>query len=1241
MEDKLQEWIIENQLDVTDVSFTYTDLPNIFEVKDEDKQLLLLSREEIFGNDLRFLLTEREKELSEYEHIGYYLFYFGGYFYYHEIQEKLESFNEFRYVGKAKTQLDSKFSNFVPLGVHGKFERMSGNGEYELWCKKAKFFGYKSLGICETSLGGLLQFRNACEEEGIKPILGMTVNVLAGDRGEYKIKVFAQDLKGYEALIRLSNQINIFGEENDFRGIAEIQLDQATQNLFVVFDTWSWKMLPDILEYSGLGKRPGQIFFQIDTVCWSDKKIDKEYLNIIKDYYHSRYKVLCPPILLNDSYYLDQDDYKIRELLLKIDEVGNYKKSKDQYFKSLDDSYKILQKLFINKSDLFSFLKECVENTYIINDGCNIDFPAKTFHLPRFSLEKLKERDSTYSEINSNGELFRELLSEAMDNRKFSGVYVERLDKEVKLIEKGGFVDYFLKTWDIIREAKRLEILTGLGRGSAVGSLVSYLLDITRLDPIKYDLLFERFLNEGRMTKTLPDIDTDFQSDGRETIKHYIEKLYGQNYVTAVGSYGTLQIKAGIKDIARMFHLDYKLTNFLTKRMKINESKTGDWDEIFRMAQKDKTIMDSIHKNPKLYNTLRKILNQPKSISVHPCGIIILPNNYENDIFSWVPLRIDKEEYISEWGGTDLEKAGFLKEDILGLNQLDKFKSIIDLIKRNTSENINIYKIPLEDPKVMELFQKGFTADVFQFGSDGLTSYCKAVWPETIMELVTMVALFRPGPIGSNAHIDYIKLKYEEKEAEYDFQLKEVTEETYGLYIFQEQVMKACMVLGDFNESETDDIRRAMGKKEIKVLKPYKSQFVNKAHEKGCEIDEANKIWNKLEKFSGYGFNKSHSVAYAITGYISNWLKLYYPIEFWTTAFELIGEDAKGKHVSRYISEINHSDNDIEIVPPDINKSAIKFTSDYNSRRIYWSLGKIAQLGPVGLGVILSEREKSGKFYDFDEFYKRCIDVEEGVDKRQVRHLILAGAFDEIEDISSPELRKRLLYYYYGKALLDFDRKEIEEKPKWWWLLKQREISSLGVIDYKYLLHQEGLNISTYIEPYEYQSELTIGKVVCLGGVIADIQYRSSKNGDWAQISLDSNNESLTVNMWNDAYEQYRDLIREGKGSILLSTGTIDSYNEVNILQLGEDSTVVVLRNTKLSIPSQNKGLQIDIRKNNWAKLKIGKTGKITKNSSNKCIEVTFIDGTKDIFEKEHFESIVENVKEIEQLELVLSENTK
>lgn len=727
------------------------------------------------------------------------------------------------------------------------------------------------------------------------------------------------------------------------------------------------------------------------------------------------------------------------------------------------------------------------------------------------------------------------------------------------------FVKYSGKVYDLKVSSKdHSYVVNGaVVHNSAGGSIISYFLDITELDPIKFDLLFERFLNEDRAKVSIPDIDTDFQASRRDEVKQYMENKYGINQVCSVGTYTNLKLRAAFKDIARQHNVPFEISNYITQEL---ELETNRWFDLFKTATKNKRVKDFIFDNPGIIEDIKLIFNQPKSKSIHACATLILPD--EKPIYEWIPIRKeiknDEEIIVSEWEGIELETAGFLKEDILGIKQLDKYAFILDLIYKAYGEKIDLNAISLEDERVYELFKNGYNGDVFHFGSMGLTQYCKELRPDNIEDLIAAISLYRPGAIENRFHEIYIDRKEGRSEVEYWVGAEKVLNKTYAVIVYQEQVMQLCQVLGGLSLVEADDVRRAMVKKKYEALHQYKERFIPYYIENfGVSEEYATDVWESIDKASLYLFNRSHAAAYAITGYMGQWLKNKYPLQYWTAAFQFDDEDPKKSSISRYMNEIKHTDDFIKIMPPNINKSGETFTSDSEKFELYWSIGRVKQVGEKALQGIIEERGKNGEFFSFEEFLSR---VEKRVaNKAVVINLILAGAFDELENISFVSNRRNIIHKYFEfmGTMKDLPEEYNAKHEDYWWQIKQKEISGFGIIDYeKVIKDKTDFNISKFVDADGLKCKSPNSSVV-IAGLINKCDIRKTKNKDeYCRISLDCNNQELSLIIWNDFFSQ---LDREEfYNRIVIFEGVVikDSYKKV--YESGDDHVIHSYEDSKI-----------------------------------------------------------------------------
>ena len=1120
----LENWCLNNLIEVKNIG------NNIFEIVSISKKFYYISRSEtesIFDEDFCVFLNLEESKLD----IDFYVFNFGSKLYIFEKNSNI--FKLFKYIGFAN--INNTEVSFVNLAVHGGYELLNGVSSYKKYVEKAIFCNQKSLGLCEyNTLAASLPFQIACDSGNIKSIIGAQYDINF-DGFTRTLKFYAKNKNGWYNLLRLNNFINVDGKNS-----IDI-IDVIFDDLIVVLP-YSFPLdkiddyLPPWVDY----------YYGICSTIWKNNRRDQEYLNYIKDYYNNHSSKI-KHVFVQDVYYCDKDESKLKTILNSIGDIKNQPSSDTQYLKTQDDFINTFFSFFENKSpSVFdNFIDIGLKSQDEIVEKCDFRIETKQFYLPKYIRKSGEEHYLTNEDFLNNlidiG--FEKKLDKIDDELKT--LYRQRVLEEIRVIKIGGFIDYFLILWDIMQWCKNNDVVRGLGRGSAAGSLLSFLLDITEVDPIEYDLLFERFLNESRILSGLPDIDVDFESARRDDVKKYIEERFGINYVASIGTYSTMKVKMALKDVARSMGLPFSDINIISSYLGDEMDGDGkDWFDIFRAANKEPKLKEFVLNNIELFENIQVILNQPRSSSIHASAVIILPKNNElgeeMDISKWLPVKNVNGMIVSQWEHTFVEKAGFLKEDILGVSQLDKFASIVKMIKKQYNIDIDIYKIPLDNKDVFRMFQKGFNEDVFQFGSDSQKSYSRLVLPENIEHLNAMNALYRPGPMDVNAHNDFAKIKNGRKEAEYNWGTEQVLKNTFGLLVYQEQCMQIAQSLADFTLTEADGLRRALTKKgKGHESELWKNRFIDKCVEKGCEKDEAIQIWQKLEAFTAYGFNRSHSTTYAITGYICQWFKVNYPIQFWITSLQFSDDN----EVYKKISEINKINSGVKIMPPDINNSGFDFYGDIDNGNIYWSLLKIKNLGEISVSKIIEERDKNGKFFSLEEFLKR-VDKSK-VNKKVITNLILSGAFDKIEYITSEKQRGGLIKKYNEliKAKNSEDLEPNNVDKDYYWIIKQKNICGLGYINYNELINSSFGKKVSVVDEYAFFAEDSNGKNCFIGGVVQQIVNKKRKDGvKFCELRIEMNNELIRVTIWPETYDKYNKEINGCENGVILISGSI-SYN--------------------------------------------------------------------------------------------------
>ena len=661
-------------------------------------------------------------------------------------------------------------------------------------------------------------------------------------------------------------------------------------------------------------------------------------------------------------------------------------------------------------------------------------------------------------------------------------------------------------------------------------------------------------------------IETDFPGEVRGRVKEYMEQRYGITQVCSVGTYSALQPRQAIKDFARLMGIPFQDVNMVTKILETSDRK---YEDIFIKACGNGRLMAFIHKCPELINEISIVLGAPKTQSIHACATMIFPD--EHDMFHWVPIRKQEGMYVSEWEGNEMDSAGFLKEDILGVKQLDKFQNILKLIKENHGVDVDIYNLPLDDKEVYRYFKNGWNGDVFHFGSSGLTSYCKEMQPDNIEDLVVAISLYRPGAMENNFHNEYIARKRGDKPVEYFVGTDDILGKTLGIFCYQESVMEICRKLGGLSLVEADDVRKAMVKKKYEELTKYRERFIPYYVENfKVDLEYAEHVWDAIDKASTYLFNRSHAVAYTLTGYISQWLKVHYPLEYWTVAFSY----ASDEDYAVYIQEINASGN-TEIVSPDVNKSEKYVSSDVKTNKMYWSLLNIKQVGDRAADQIFNERIENGEYFSLADFADRNLSYKENkVNKRVIENIIMAGGFDVVENIKKPHERMKLItdYREMVRQKVNEEKDIFVNNPKtafdWWWLLQQKALTGFAIFDYKELINKylvpkvtgeyPIIDFDKANSPDFYNGRNTL---MLAGGIVHDIFIRNSARGNFARLVLEQNYKFLKVTIFSQFYEELESYFANVKGNILLMNGSMayDNYNKEPYLQTRTDSKFVIL----------------------------------------------------------------------------------
>ena len=790
---------------------------------------------------------------------------------------------------------------YTPLYIKTDYSLLNSLIKIDDLIKKLKKLNITSCAICDDNLYGTMEFINKMNKNNIKAIIGLDI-ILDNNH----ILLYAENEIGYHNLVRIENI------KND-RELTLNDLITYSNNLVCIVFTSSL--------FESLKQYFNHIFIGVS-------QNEESNFNSYKDNL----------VYVSKTLFLEEYEYKYLPYVCMI-------KSGKTISDGIEFNYQ--NNYLYNYDDLVNRLSfNTLNNTNKISDLCNIVF-TKELYMPKYDVPDSKE----YLKNLSLKGLYKRL------NGNVTDTYLNRLNYELDIILNMHFEDYFLVVYDYIRYAKQNNILVGPGRGSAAGSLVSYCLGITEVDPIKYNLLFERFLNPERIT--MPDIDTDFPDTKREQVIDYVKSKYKETNVAGIITFGTLGGRQAVRDVGRVLNIDIKDIDYICKRLNFKES-------LKELVKRDKEIyklIDSSDRFKLLYNIVNRIEGNKRHTSIHAAGIVI---SYK-PLYEILPIIKNNSDdlYLTEYTMEYLEDIGLIKMDFLGIKNLSIIDNVINDINKELNLNINFNKIPLDDPKVMSLFYNGDTTGIFQFESDGMRKFLKDLKPKNFNDLCAAIALFRPGPAENIP--SYIKRKEGKEKIDYiDDSLYEILKDTYGIIIYQEQIMLIAQKLANYTLGEADILRRAMSKKKYDVLKQEENKFIEQSINNGYSKETSQEVFNLILKFANYGFNKSHSVSYTLVAYKMAYLKYYFPKYFYANLLKgVIGSEIKIKEYTNEIKKLG-----IKILPPSVNLSY-----DYKFRvlneGIMFPIASIRNLGGVISNYIVEGR-KDG-FIDIFDFVKRTI----------------------------------------------------------------------------------------------------------------------------------------------------------------------------------------------------------------------------------------------------------------------------
>ncbi len=1058
-------------------------------------------------------------------------------------------------------------SDFVHLHLHSDYSLLDGANRIEDVVRKAAEYGMPAVALTDHgNLFGAVQFHDKALEHGVRPIIGCEVYVARNGR---KLKegrssqsnhlvLLAADETGYRNLVRLVSLGYLEGFYYRPRVDKEL-LSQHSEGLICLSACLQGSVAQaltgdryeearqeaaDLLDIFGRER----FYLEVQDHDLDDqKKANEGILRLARE-------MNLPLVATNDCHYLNQDDHYAHEVLMCI-----------QTGKTIDDPDRLVyqsREFFFKSAEemkqRFDHYPEALRNTLRIADMCRFQLGETCNVFPDFQVPDGETVDTYFEKVVQQGfaERRQVLLELQREGRLLHPLsdYEQRLQREIGIICQMNFPAYFLIVWDFIRHAREQGIPVGPGRGSAAGSLVSYAMRITDVDPLQYDLLFERFLNPERVTP--PDIDIDFCMLRRGEVIDYVTQRYGRDNVSHIISFGTMAARGAIRDVGRGLNIPFAEVDQIAKLVPQEPGAT-----LHKAVKQVRELREMAEKNPKyqdLISVARKLEGLSRHASTHAAGVVIAPR----PLIDLIPLyKSNRDEITTQYAMSDLERLGLLKMDFLGLTTLTVIQQALEQIRDQTGEQIDLEKIALDDSKTLELFCEGRTNGIFQFESAGMRDILRRLQPSRFEDLVALNALYRPGPIQGGMIDDFIDRRHARVQVTYQLpELEEILRETYGVIVYQEQVMQIASKLAGFSLGGADVLRSAMGKKKKAEMARQRKKFLAGAKQRGIPAATARGIFDLMEQFGGYGFNKSHSAAYALLAYQTGFLKAHFPVQFMASL--LTHEMSNTDKVVQYLSECREMG--IDVLPPDVNTGGVSFQG-LPDRRIRFGLAAIKNVGESAIQVILKARKDSGPFRDPYDFCER-VDLRV-VNKRVLESLLKAGALDALgsKRKSMWSSLDRVLEHgaraqrdrisgqrgLFAEPAADDETQPLPDVGEWPDREKWRyEKETLGF----YLTGHPLQKFRAELEGFsEFNSRMLnedlAGREVSVGGVVASVKKIQTRKGDsMAGIQLEDLEGTVEVLLWPRVYEKCRELLDSDSPVLVRGKCDVDARGDVKIL---------------------------------------------------------------------------------------------
>ena len=1071
---------------------------------------------------------------------------------------------------------------FVHLRLHSEYSLVDGLIRIKPLAAKVAEMAMPAVALTDfNNFFGLVKFYKACQANGIKPILGADLLVLNenGEGNTTQLVLLVADQTGYQNLTKLVSKAYQEGQRQGVPTIKRSWLAEASDGLIAMSGGRGGDI--GVALISGRRAEAEQLLLDYMQIF-----SNRFYLELQRtgradeeDYLHgavalaSQYS--CPVVATNDVRFTQADEFEAHEARVCIhegraldDPRRERRFSEQQYLRSAEEMV-----------ELFADIPEALQNSIEIAKRCTLDLRLGEYFLPDYPIPDgmtINEFFIAESELGLQERLSVLFDTQAPEFTEIQQRYAERLKFELDIIIQMGFPGYFLIVMDFIRWAKNNQIPVGPGRGSGAGSLVAYALKITDLDPIEYDLLFERFLNPERVS--MPDFDIDFCMEGRDRVIAYVAEQYGRNAVSQIVTFGTMAAKAVVRDVARVQGKSYGLADKLSKLIPFEvgmtlEKAVEQEEELAQFLAQDEEAAE-------IWSMALQLEGVSRNCGKHAGGVVIAPTQ----ITDFSPIYCDDSGggVVTQFDKNDVEEAGLVKFDFLGLRTLTIIDWAVRMINRtrsaNAEEPLDIEKIPLDDNPTYELMQRAETTAVFQLESRGMKELIKKLGPDRFEDIVALVALFRPGPLQSGMVDDFINRKKGRAEVSYphvQYQhecLKPALEPTYGIILYQEQVMQIAQEMGGYTLGGADLLRRAMGKKNAAEMAKQRELFTQGAVSKGFAEDLASNIFDLMEKFAGYGFNKSHSAAYALVAYQTGWLKAHYPAEF--MAATISSDMDKTDKVVTFIDECRAMD--LALLPPDVNHGQFHFSVD-NQGRIIYGLGAIKGLGEGPVESIIAARSEAGPFKDLFDFCAR-VDGRK-VNKRALEALIRSGALDSIGPEAEMGYGRAVMLAAMDEAVKLAEQHARNTSSGMGDLFGESVVDSASDINYnsydgaRALSVRERLNgeketLGLFLTGHpidEYEDELrsmVANRIVDLrpgkdnttiSGMVVGMRVMKNKRGDnFAFLTLDDKSGRIELSVWAEKFNAYRDILT--KDALLVVQGAISEDNFTGGLKMVAES---------------------------------------------------------------------------------------